>query len=95
MLTKPSYSGLIILSNKEFVEAKHTQCIKKLASYLCHNFPKVRRAAAEQFYVALTSDGLGEFDEKVEELLIGTDWDLPMETLKPIRDEILEALHLN
>ncbi|KAJ3045625.1 hypothetical protein HK097_001161 [Rhizophlyctis rosea] len=87
------------------VEALRKRAIKQVVFYLAHPYPKVRRAAAENLYVVVTTwdvdmdvdEGGGEGLDtmEVEEILLATDWDLPVAELKPVRETVgtlLEAV---
>jgi len=50
-------------------------CLPKMIEFLAHPYPKIRSSAAEYLYMVLQSKDLGwEPDEKVEEILLETEW---------------------
>jgi len=54
-----------------------TQSITRLLSYLGHSFPKIRKTAAEQFYLQLEiNEGLIDASkvEEVKDILLTTQW---------------------
>ncbi|KIJ62569.1 hypothetical protein HYDPIDRAFT_157330 [Hydnomerulius pinastri MD-312] len=50
-------------------------CLPKFIEFLAHPYPKIRSSTAEHLYMVLQSKDLGwEPDEKVEEILLETEW---------------------
>ncbi|KIK93339.1 hypothetical protein PAXRUDRAFT_145292 [Paxillus rubicundulus Ve08.2h10] len=50
-------------------------CLPKMIEFLAHPYPKIRSSAAEYLYMVLQSKDLGwEPDERVEEILLETEW---------------------
>ncbi|KAJ3112039.1 hypothetical protein HK100_002466 [Physocladia obscura] len=74
------------------------KALVQLVIYLTHAYPRVRRASSEGLYIALTT-GSDEIVEKyvdvmdeIEEVLLATDWDLPVAQLKGSRAKLAEFL---
>jgi len=70
-----------------------TKTFTQLAIFLCHKFPRLRKYTAEKLYEALLT--FSEADivpeenlDKVMDLLSETRWDEPVETVRPVRNEI-------
>ncbi|TPX62107.1 hypothetical protein PhCBS80983_g00682 [Powellomyces hirtus] len=100
------FCGFVSLSaeNGPAVAAIRQRALSQLVMYLAHPYPKVRRAVAEQLYLALasnTEDQFGDDDMEAdddvvgddeaasaEDILLSTDWDLPVSQLKDTRDRL-------
>jgi 7-cyano-7-deazaguanine synthase in queuosine biosynthesis len=69
--TETRFAGLLSFSSVK------TQCITRLLSFLGHTFPKIRKTAAEQFYLQLeVNEELVDASkvEEVKEILLTTQW---------------------
>jgi len=64
--------------------------------FLCHQYPRVRLATSSKLYEALLAYGetMSEPEkvERVMSLISDTHWDAPVDSLKPIRNEICDIL---
>ncbi|TPX61395.1 hypothetical protein SpCBS45565_g07278 [Spizellomyces sp. 'palustris'] len=89
----------------ETVSGIRERALNQLLMYLNHPYPKVRRAVAEELYVAITAvnntvvendDGgdQGTRLEEAEEILLTTDWDMQVSQLKAPKEQ-LKSLLLN
>ncbi|KAI8620187.1 tubulin folding cofactor D C terminal-domain-containing protein [Chytriomyces sp. MP71] len=76
------------------------KALTQLVIYLAHTYPRVRRASSEGLYVALTTGSEGEMDdyldsmELIEDVLLTTDWDLPVAQLKEPRAKVAGYLNV-
>ncbi|KAJ3219334.1 hypothetical protein HK099_004731 [Clydaea vesicula] len=54
----------------------HYKVVKKVVSYLCHPYPKIRRVAAEQLYIVVSVGAILSSNniEEVETLLLEENW---------------------
>jgi len=71
------------------------KCLVQLSIFLCHKFPRVRKSTAEKMYEAILtfSDNKIIPDENVEnvmEILSDTQWDQPVSSLRPTRNNLCE-----
>merc|ERR1711902_273880 len=67
------------------------KCMVQLSIFLCHKFPRIRKVTASKlFETLLMYDNVIE-DEDVKDqvngILSDTNWDLPVEELRPIRNQ--------
>lgn len=71
-----------------------SKCLVQLSIFLCHKFPRIRKVtAAKLFESLLMYDNVITDEEKKEEInniLSDTNWDLPVEQLRPIRNRFCE-----
>ena len=66
------------------------QLILSISRYLFHPFPTIRRLSAEELYlVMLTITSEKEEKEQIEELLLTTEWNVPLETGLKERVELM------
>lgn len=73
------------------------RALTQLLIFLCHRFPVIRSTTASRLYEALLlyGDDAGLDSSAVDEamaLLTDTDWDQPVEIVRPIRNDICEHL---
>lgn len=73
--------------------------LRYLVAYLVHPYPKIRRIAAEQLYLARSSTDVFEYFNdsvekllKVDDFLLMTDWESSLESIKPVKQEIQSIL---
>lgn len=80
----------------QFSENCRKQSLSKLIMFLCHRMPRVRKVTANQLYEALlTYDVLPEdITDEVSEVLSETDWNKPIDILRPIRNDLCRKLGL-
>ncbi|XP_054723921.1 tubulin-specific chaperone D-like [Uloborus diversus] len=76
-----------------FSEGCRRGALNRLAVFLCHRFPRVRKVTAGKLYEALVTYDLAE-DERATEILSETDWGATVEALRPARDRLCGALGL-
>ncbi|KND02583.1 uncharacterized protein SPPG_03041 [Spizellomyces punctatus DAOM BR117] len=101
------FCGFLSLGDdgQETISGVRERALNQLLLYLNHPYPKVRRAAAEDLYVAITAvsdtvvenDGGGDHEvrlEEAEEILLTTDWDAQVSQLKGPKEQ-LKSLLLN
>ncbi|CAG2100123.1 unnamed protein product, partial [Medioppia subpectinata] len=70
----------------------YRQSMSYLVILLCHAFPRIRTHTANQTYVSLlTAD---DSPEEALDLLTQTDWSQSLDVLRPIRDQICDALNV-
>lgn len=82
------------------LQAEHVttvqKCLVQLSIFLCHKFPRIRKVtAAKLFETLLMYDTVITDDEKRDEInniLSDTNWDLPVEELRPIRNKFCELV---
>lgn len=71
-----------------------SKCLVQLSIFLCHKFPRIRKVTASKLFESLLMyDGVIPDEEKKEEInniLSDTNWDLPVEQLRPIRNRFCE-----
>lgn len=73
------------------------RALTQLLIFLCHRFPRIRSFTATRLYEALMlyGDDAGLDPSAMEQamnLLTETDWDQPVEVIRPIRNDICEHL---
>ncbi|XP_035206135.1 tubulin-specific chaperone D-like, partial [Stegodyphus dumicola] len=80
----------------QFSESCQKQSLNKLVIFLCHRFPRVRKVTANKLYEAfITYDILADdVMDEVSEILSDTDWNKPLDELRPIRNELCGKLGL-
>ena len=72
------------------------KCLVQLSIFLCHKFPRIRKVTATKlFETLLMYDNVIE-DEDVKDqvngILSDTNWDLPVEELRPIRNQFCDLV---
>jgi len=69
-------------------------CLSTIAEFLEHPYPRVRSSTAEQLYIVLQSKDLGwEPDERVEEMLVETEWSSEdVDKVKDMARGVVDAL---
>lgn len=75
-----------------------TKAFSQLLSFLGHRYPMIRKAAAEQVYLALLQNGILVTEEKMEkviEIISESCWEADMETTKTQRLELCELAGLD
>ncbi|KAI9308157.1 tubulin folding cofactor D C terminal-domain-containing protein [Cunninghamella echinulata] len=85
------YVGLMSLNGTQ-VKIK---ALQQMLSYLVHAFPRIRMEVADQLFgylSVLDDDEINENTMEAEEIITGTDWSLPVEEIKPIRDQLYNLL---
>nr|XP_042898204.1 tubulin-specific chaperone D [Parasteatoda tepidariorum] len=81
----------------QFDEYIQKRILNKLMIFLCHRFPRVRKVTASQMYEAfLTYDVVQDEDVagQVSSILCDTDWNKPIDELRPVRNSLCEKLGL-
>ncbi|KAH7885271.1 tubulin folding cofactor D C terminal-domain-containing protein [Phlebopus sp. FC_14] len=69
------HESMKIIINLITLPSAAKTCLPKITEFLAHPYPRIRSAAAEYLYMVLQSRDLGwEPDEKVEEILLETEW---------------------
>jgi len=78
----------------QFSETCRKHSLTKLLIFLCHRMPRVRKVTANKLYEAIiTYDVLPEDTaDEVSDILSETDWNKPVEILRPIRNSLCEKL---
>ncbi|XP_057310361.1 tubulin-specific chaperone D-like [Hydractinia symbiolongicarpus] len=74
-----------------------TKSLQHVMMYLCHKYPRIRKATAEQLYTTfLTYDDIlpAECADEVTIKLTDVAWDNPVDSLRPIRNEICGLLNI-
>ena len=66
------------------------QSISYLTILLCNSFPRIRCLTSNQMYVTLLT--VDDISEEVTNLLAETDWNQPLDILRPIRDQLCALL---
>ncbi|XP_010559107.1 PREDICTED: tubulin-folding cofactor D [Tarenaya hassleriana] len=93
------YTGLAILGYIASVpEPNNKRAFSQLLAFLCHRYPKIRKAAAEQVYLVLLQNGDMVEEEKMEkavEIVSETCWETDLEVTKPERLELCELAGLD
>ncbi len=73
-----------------------SKCLVQLSIFLCHKFPRIRKVtAAKLFETLLLYDAVIPDEAKRDEvntLLSDTNWDLAVEELRPIRNDLCDLL---
>ncbi|KAJ3104846.1 hypothetical protein HDU97_008816 [Phlyctochytrium planicorne] len=94
------FGGLSSLQ-ADAVRVTREKSLSAAVNYLAHPFPRVRRAASEAvFLVISTTEHEGDDAEKeaayaeAEDILLSSDWDLPVASLKPIRQQVADLLNV-
>ncbi|XP_050391441.1 tubulin-specific chaperone D [Patella vulgata] len=80
-----------------FQEARK-KVLFQLMVFLCHRYPRVRKTTANKLYEALLmyDDVISdEIIEEVQTTLCDTDWDLPVDQLRPIRNNLCDLMGVN
>ena len=71
-----------------------SKCLVQLSIFLCHKFPRIRKVtAAKMFETLLVYDSVITDETKKDEInniLSDTNWDLSVEELRPIRNQLCE-----
>lgn len=72
------------------------QSLNKLVIFLCHRFPRIRKVTANKLYEAIITYDILEEDvvDDVTELLCDTDWNEPIDVIRPIRNSLCVKLGL-
>ena len=83
------------------------KCLVQLSIFLCHKFPRIRKATASKLFEALLTysniispqDGFNDEDEieeridTINSILSDTTWDTtPVEQLRPLRNKLCDLL---
>ena len=72
------------------------KCMVQLSIFLCHKFPRIRKVTASKLFEALlVYDNVISDDEKKDEInniLSDTNWELPVEELRPKRNQFCELV---
>ena len=72
------------------------KCMIQLSIFLCHKFPRIRKVTAAKLFEALLMyDNVIESEEKKDEInniLSDTNWELPVEELRPVRNQFCELV---
>merc|ERR1739848_137344 len=71
------------------------QCLSQLIIFLCHKYPRVRKATAEQMYTMMLTFDCDLEEKKVDEishLLTNVNWNDEVAVVKPKRSEICQLL---
>ncbi|KAI0732028.1 TBCD protein [Fomitopsis betulina] len=63
-----------IVVNLLSMESLRAECVVHLASFLAHQYPKVRADTAEHLYLVLQTKDLGFETDEAEEILLTTEW---------------------
>ncbi|CAO3634880.1 unnamed protein product [Cunninghamella echinulata] len=87
------YVGLMSLNGSQV----KTKALQQMLSYLVHAFPRIRMEVADQLFgyiSVLDEDEVNENTMEAEEIITGTDWSLPVEEIKPIRDQLYNLLNV-
>lgn len=81
----------------QFSENLRKHSLNKLVIFLCHRMPRVRKVTANKLYEAfITYDVLPEdVADDVSDILSETDWNKPVDVLRPIRNNLCEKLGLD
>ncbi|KAJ3217696.1 hypothetical protein HDU67_007392 [Dinochytrium kinnereticum] len=94
------YGGLATLPG-ESARTVRERSLSACVTYLAHPFPRVRRAASETVYLIVSTTereegGGGEEEEErvaeAEEVLLCTDWDLPVDQVRGVRQQVADLL---
>ncbi|KDP28777.1 hypothetical protein JCGZ_14548 [Jatropha curcas] len=93
------YAGIAILGYiASLSEPVNTRAFSHLLTLLCHRYPKIRKASAEQIYLVLLQNGNLVPEDKIEkalEIISDTYWDGDMEAAKRQRLELCEISGLD
>ncbi|KAI8838863.1 tubulin folding cofactor D C terminal-domain-containing protein [Chytriomyces cf. hyalinus JEL632] len=93
------FIGLATLPGAGALEVRR-KALAQLVVYLTHTYPRVRRASSEGLYIALTTASGGEMDEyedsmeAIEDILLSTDWDQSVASLKDLRVQMAGYLRV-
>ena len=73
------------------------KCLVQLSIFLCHKFPRVRKFTASKFFEAILTYSDREIvpEENLDEvntILSDTNWDLTVEELRPIRNNMCNLI---
>ena len=95
MLSADVLCGLLGSVDKQAVK----KCLVQMSIFLCHKFPRIRKVTASKLFEALMTFGDREVIpevnlEEVNTILSDTDWDQPLETLRPIRNELCGLMNV-
>lgn len=74
------------------------KCLTQLMLLLCHKYPRIRKATAEQLYtIFVTYDDLISEDvvDDISCKLVEVAWDDKLENIRPVRNEICGLLGIN
>ncbi|WCJ22886.1 Tubulin-specific chaperone D [Euphorbia peplus] len=92
------YAGIAILGYiASLSDPVNTRAFTHLLAFLCHRFPKIRKASAEQVYLVLLQNGNLVVEEKMEkalEIVSETCWDGDIEAAKRQRSELYDITGL-
>lgn len=95
MLSCDVLCALLQATNRTAVEKSLVQ----LSIMLCHKFPRIRKVTAAKLFEAFLTYSDREIvpDDKMDEvnnILSDTDWDQPVEVLRPIRNSLCDILSI-
>ena len=71
------------------------KCFIQISIFLCHKFPRIRKVTATKLFETLLVYDVIEDEEikdQVDGILSDTNWDLPVEELRPIRNRFCDLV---
>ncbi|EEF50351.1 tubulin-folding cofactor D [Ricinus communis] len=93
------YAGIAILGYiASLSDPVNSRAFTHLVTFLCHRYPKIRKASAEQVYLVLLQNGNLVPEDKIEralEIISDTCWDGDIEVAKHRRIELYEIAGLD
>ncbi|XP_065859361.1 tubulin-folding cofactor D isoform X2 [Euphorbia lathyris] len=92
------YAGIAILGYiASLSDPVNTRAFTHLLAFLCHRFPKIRKASAEQVYLVLLQNGNLVAEDKMDkalEIVSETCWDGDIEAAKHQRSQLYDIAGL-